>query len=471
MFNVERIMIGFISRPRILREMKKVKQDVSQSTYVPIHLGKEAIAFSKETGLWLLANVDQSIGWPQKKVMVIYQSRKVLLLPASKTVHAAAAVITKAHTLKEGKIFLMQFLSALAYAEQGKIDIVQWTNSSTQGALTKHLRLPLAKQRGMTSLFFRPTELPNPGDPKARQALAFFREGLSLNHAGYSFLSYYKIINMKYPDGSKQKKWIRQNIPALENLHHLKTRMNDLKQKHSDPAAYIYHECRCAVAHASMEETTFDPESIEDEIRFYEMRPIAHALAKLIIEKEFGVKAKFTILGEHLYELEGFHSLIGEKISAQLKVGQTLPFSDIHLNTKISLRVWNKRKFRAFENLTPTVVNNANGVVILNLTRDGRVFIPLALDFPNERLLFEPMTGSAFSDDGSKNAASQFADAYRFYGEMIANGVLEVWDATNNKVLGRLLEYLPVNIMPEQTRQNLIGLEKTWRAEAKNRIK
>ena len=99
------------------------------SNYVPIHFGKEATAFSKEKGQWLLANIEQNIGWPEKKVMVVYRGRKVLLLPFNKKIHAAAAILTK--NLKEGKIFLMQFLSALAWSEQGKIDIVQWTNSST----------------------------------------------------------------------------------------------------------------------------------------------------------------------------------------------------------------------------------------------------------------------------------------------------------------------------------------------------
>ena len=73
---------------------KKVKQDVPQSSYVPIYYGKIAITFSKEVGRWLLANVDQDIGWAQKKVIVIYRGRKVLLLPATKKYYAAATVIT-----------------------------------------------------------------------------------------------------------------------------------------------------------------------------------------------------------------------------------------------------------------------------------------------------------------------------------------------------------------------------------------
>src|SRR6185312_14028103 len=210
-------------------------------------------------------------------------------LPATKKYYAVTGVITEDPTLKEDKTFLMQFLSALAWYQPGKLDIVRWTDSTTQSHLTNFERMPLAKRAGTTSVFFRPTELPDPKEPKAQLALALFREGLSLNHLGYSFLSYYKIINLRYPNDDKQKRFIRRSLPLIENLHHLKDRFKRLKAQHTDLVAYIYGACRCAVAHASMKQTTYNPENIEDENRFYEIQPIAHALAKLIIENEFGI--------------------------------------------------------------------------------------------------------------------------------------------------------------------------------------
>jgi hypothetical protein len=177
----------------------------------------------------------------------------------------------------------------------------------------------------------------------------------------------------------------------------------------------------------------------------------------------------FTIIGEHLYEIDGFKTLLGEDISNRLKAAETLFRSDIKFDIKISLRLWNKKRFRAFENLTVKVVEAKNGAVVLQLTRDGRVIIPITLDFPNEKLRFEPVQGVNFNDDNTTNAAAQFADAYRFIGEMIANGVLEVWDVTHSQVVGRLLEYIPVNIIPGKTRENMIALEKEWRQKAKER--
>lgn len=446
------------------------------SNYIPILFGKAATTFSKERGQWLLANVDQQIGWPLKKVMVIYRGRKVLLLPATKSQHAAAAILTKGHTLnglKEGQTFLMQFLSALAWYHPAKLEIVEWSNSSTQGALTKHLRLPLNKRAGMGHQFFRPTELPDPSDPKAQLALALFREGLSINHLGYSFLSFYKIINLRYDKEDRQKKWLKRSLPLIENLNHLKEIFKKIKSQHSDPVQYIYEACRCAVAHASMKKTTYNPESIEDEIRFYEIHPIMIALAKVMIEKEFGIKSTFTILGEHLYELEGFHQLLGEKISKSLKACESLKLSDILLNTKISLRIWNKRKFKAFENLHVTVLTVNKGILTLSLSRDNIIKFQLILDFPNEKLIFDPTQPINFNDDGTKNAALQLSNAYQFYSEFMGNPVLEVWETKANIILGRLLEYLPTvrpgQPMPHVIKQQCLIKMKEWQHIAKER--
>lgn len=453
--------------------MDKVTQQVN---YTPVLFGKETAAFSKEKGLWLLANVDQQIGWPLKKVMMIYRGKKVLLLPATKTFHAAAAIITQDRTLKVGKTFLMQFLSALAWYSLGKIEIVRWTDSTSIALLNNNHRLPLQKRAGMGRPHFKPTEIPIPQDPKAQLALALFREGLSLNHLGYSFLSYYKIINLRYPrKDNRQKKWITRTLPLIENLPHLKDKINKLKASHSDLTAYIYEACRCAVAHASIKETTYDPESIDDEIRFYEIKPILHALAKIMIETEFGIKTTHTIIGEHLYELEGFHLLLGKKISKELKQGKTIPINEIAFNIKISLRLWNYKKLKAFEKLKTAIVDCKNGIVTLSLSRDNILKIPLVLDFPKEKLIFDPTQNVAFNDDGSKNAALQLSNVYQFYSEFTGNPVLEIWETKSNIVLGRLLEYLPTvypgQPMPHVIKEQCLKKMKEWREKAKEREK
>jgi len=232
------------------------------------------------------------------------------------------------------------------------------------------------------------------------------------------------------------------SLPALDKLPYLKDRLDKLKKQYPDLTNYIYVSCRCAVAHAGAD-PIYDPENIEDEVRFYEIQPIAHALAKLIIENNFGIKSKFTLFRDHLYELEGFHQLVGDELSTRLRRGEAVTVTEIKFNSKISLRIWGKPKFKAFENLQATVVGVNQGAVTLSLTRDNVITFQIVLDFPNEKLIFDPMQSIDFNDNGSKNAALQFSNAYQFYSEFMGNPVLEVWETKSNKILGRLLEYLP----------------------------
>ncbi len=433
-------------------------------SYVPILVGKSANAFSKERGHWIAANIEQDIGWPEKKSVVEYRGEKILLLPSTKLFYSCAAVITSINNMEQSKKLLNNFFSALVWHYPGKLRVVEWTRG---GIINNQIRLPRSKIRGTTSLCFRPSELCNVKNSSDQLALAFYREGLSINHIGYSVLSLYKIINMKYPDGNKQKNWIRSNILLLNKIEHIKYNLKEISENQDDLAEYIYHGCRCAVAHASMEETTFDPENDIDEIRFYKIRPIVIELVKVIIEREFGIKTLSTIYKEHLYELEGFREMFGLKLSSDLKAGINISTSDIRFNAKISLRVLGRPKYKAFEKLTATIVAINNGKVTISLTRDNTIQVTLILDFPAEKLIFDPMSSPIIHDDNTKNAALQIIDTYRFYDAIISNGVLEVWDPVSKLCLGRLDEYTPINSYhnPEYAQQMIT----MWKEIARKR--
>lgn len=81
---------------------------------------------------------------------------------------------------------------------------------------------------------------------------------------------------------------------------------------------YLWVSGRCAVAHAYAEPLV-DPEDPEDSARLQKDLPLVKALAEHLIEHELGVKSMSTIWREHLYELSGFHRLLGVDIVAKLK--------------------------------------------------------------------------------------------------------------------------------------------------------
>jgi hypothetical protein len=123
---------------------------------------------------------------------------------------------------------------------------------------------------GLVTNQFELDYLPDPTDQKARWALAFYREGLSLDHynVAYAALSFFKILNIVANTGDKQKKWINANYSNFGSNNHTKFDINrriaELKNSGiEDIGAYLYESGRCAVAHAGTNPTV-DPENPED---------------------------------------------------------------------------------------------------------------------------------------------------------------------------------------------------------------
>ena len=66
--------------------------------------------------------------------------------------------------------------------------------------------------------YFELNYVPDPADEKARLALAFYREGLTLNSVAYQCLSFFKILNITLANSKAQKDWIDANIVEARKL-------------------------------------------------------------------------------------------------------------------------------------------------------------------------------------------------------------------------------------------------------------
>jgi hypothetical protein len=96
-----------------------------------------------------------------------------------------------------------------------------------------------------------------PPADEARRALALYREGRNAEETAlvsYAVLSYFKIIEIRNPDGPRAKKWIAKRLGGLSAPPHDDPRlMQFFKDCGSEaPEDYIYTACRLAVAHASV---------------------------------------------------------------------------------------------------------------------------------------------------------------------------------------------------------------------------
>ena len=435
------------------------------SNYVWMSSEKEADTYMQSPGHWIVANIEQQIGWTEKKVIVKFQEHNLLLLPEEDDQYPAVAVhLNSVLTEDDARKLINNFLSSLAWSESKAIHVAHWSGGS------RPFRMGRSRFDSVRSLHFRISYLPSPQDENARLALAFYREAMSLDHIAYSFLSFYKIINLRYKRGDRQKAWIRRTLPSMTDRDAIK-RMEELNDEHEDVADYLYISCRCAIAHAGVSPTV-DPENFDDNKRLRSDLPLIKHLAEMLIEEHYEIKTSSTIWKEHLYELDGFKEVLGAELVEKFKNKGTEFKRKVKTIDEISIRLWSEDQYKALENLKPTVVRTADGIILLEcVSENDLVSIMIGLDFSNERLLFDPINGVASQDDGSVEAAEFAADVQRFIGKYFCNGSLEVWDPINEKCLGRCDPFIPTNIDLGKTYENYQKAEEHCLQIAKERKK
>jgi hypothetical protein len=158
--------------------------------------------------------------------------------------------------------------------------------------------IPVAIQRDTTRScgicsggypFYRDVEK----DSKARLALALYREARTISSVPFSFLSYFKILNIFWKESNKLIDGIRSMLPKLKDAEAL-DRIKQLATTQSDIPKYLYESGRCAVAHA-YSFPIVDPDDLKDLRRLSQDRWVIKAIAEELIERE--LKVSRSILG------------------------------------------------------------------------------------------------------------------------------------------------------------------------------
>lgn len=406
-----------------------------------IHIKGESVEKKlKETGRWIVASIEQSIGWPTENIIIIYENVELFLLGYQSDTDVYPGVAIKLSgqiSESQAKEIIPRFLSCVNWSQGGFVRIKYWGGGSLpfrmSGVVGKHL-----------TNHFRLSYIPSNLSPDAYLALALFREGNSLRliHPGYSFLSYYKVINLIKKNGEKQKKWITQNLDnvSLDG----KKRIEELQNEGVNISEYLYHSCRCALAHAGTNPTV-NPDDAEDNTRFYKDLPLIKDLAHEVIRTNFSVPTSQDIYKMHLYELDGFKEYIPNEMLEKIQSGERLSM-EIKGWNKISIRQWLDKKYGVFENLSIVYIQSQDKKVILKCTSEDNFFsISIVMDFQQER--FDIDTDNIFIDKNANEKAFDYAiNANEYIRDLVLNGSVEVWDCIDNKPLGRKDPNIPVNI-------------------------
>ncbi len=380
--------------------------------------------------------IETQIPWPAKEHVVTFRGREFQLLPGSDNLSRMIRVQTEmGFTQVDADKLILELLSALAWAEQAEAVTTfgNWCSAP----------LNIGKEpMGMIGAGHF-DYLPDPPDPKAKLALALYREGLSVNLTPYQFLGFFKVINIIRDKGKDQRQWIRDNLQYVTDKGAL-ARIAAIQTKEPDVADYLYVSGRCAVAHAFDQANVVNPDDPADLVRLSEDLPVIRELARVAVEREFEIKSERDFHREHLYELEGFRALFGDALVARIKAGEEVPPGDVPIPNVLSLRLRDRDRIELFESMNAAVVWVRKGCVCVRLESTcRRMEVLVGLYFGGESLVSEPLTDVQYHDDGTPDAAKmmlQWAQLHRWW--FGGNGAIELWDATG-KQLARSQHYMP----------------------------
>lgn len=282
-------------------------------------------------------------------------------------------------------------------------------------------------------------------DEAIRKALAFWREGLRLEHihTGYSFLSFYKVIESQFKKGAKDRvDWINSAIPSLTGK--AAERVTELRTAGIDVGKHIYESGRCAVAHASLGGELVDPDIPEDRIRIAKDLDVISGLAKKFIREVLGVPDEMDVY-EHRDALKPLYEYLDPAHIRDLQRNGSAPHEKLGLNgVRVSVNLWPQEAPDRIKNLTVYVVNAQNGLVDIRAVNDAKT---LSLCF---LLNFQTKKAGPNLDQSGVLPVAQGGEAedeitfLQYEKAVIGNGTIEVLFPNGQKLVCEIV--IPVNI-------------------------
>ena len=131
-----------------------------------------------------------------------------------------------------------------------------------------------------------------PASEEVQRALALYREGRNAEQnymVGYAVLSYFKVLEVRYPEGKFIKPWIAAKFPLLQGGSEDDRVAALLKASGAESVEdYLWKACRVAVAHVR-EKHPSDPDSALELRRLHNAAGIMRRLARYFIREELGV--------------------------------------------------------------------------------------------------------------------------------------------------------------------------------------
>ena len=397
----------------------------------------------RHPGHWVVAYIEPGMAWPVEVQEILYADRQYWIIPVTSDAYPGIAARAEGISQDELECKILRLLSVISWVERSGAILETFSGGNRPYAVGRsHQGGYVIREK------FDFSYLPVVTNDRAKLALALMREGRGLNHPAYSFLSFFRVLEVAIGKGDKRKEWMPDALRRIDD-HRAKTAISEIGADNLEGLAlYLFESGRCAIAHATGE-TIIDPDKPSDSQRLSRELPIMEKLAEMAIEEKLAVKTSHTVYHEHLYELQGFKRIFGLDVVNRIIRGEQIPTEEHVCIPSISVRLRGRAPFAPFENLLPIRLSQEGTKVLLIFARkDGLIQFNFRLNFEAERFEFDIYNGMyGPTDDGSSIFADVQAAALEFQKWYFLNGCLEIVDSETGEEIARKDAFIPVDVL------------------------
>jgi len=220
-----------------------------------------------------------------EEVWFNFKGRTLRWINQTENRHAVLIIpVTDRNNDKEEYELAMRFLSRLAFDVDIPINIITSVGCPTR--FVPMLHQPKRAGGIVYSAEYK-LKLPESSSNKEDLAYAFYKEGLSSSSVYYSFLSFYKVIQLAFDENdSNIKKWVNSNLDHNKLRHPgAIERIRELQSQGKDVAVHLLSSGRIAIAHAKPRGIqAADPDNPDHRRRLTKDLSIVKRLARYVIE-------------------------------------------------------------------------------------------------------------------------------------------------------------------------------------------
>ena len=418
---------------------------IFKTHYIPHFFGEEVKRrLSNKTG-WLTAGVASSIPWPSSDVCILYAGDEYFIRGTElngKPSQPCITIVCKDGHQSGALEKIYRLTSILGWFLGGYVDV----SGSVRGShpIRYGSRNTYSSQGTFGTKSFNCNHMPIVEQENVRKALAFWREGMRLDevHDGYSFLSFFKVIESQFKNGKDRAVWIEANIKNLEDG--AANRVEELRTQGIDVSKHLYESGRCAVAHASLDGEIIDPDIPEDRRRLSADLVVIRELARIYIQDELKVPDSRSLYSSR-DRLTPWATLLPATILDTLKKGGTPENVPGLTGNIVAIGLWPDGQIPGLEQMTMHVDNIKEGVVKIVLI-NGRKTIILVffLDYQEGRVHINLEDGGLSHGVIQVNESDVRAYSTFFY-KVFTNGIVELTIEGREPVNCEVI--IPVNMM------------------------